>query len=94
MDLHIIISGLVQGVGYRQWLRGRALAAGVTGWVRNRADGTVEAMLCGPTESVEGLVANAMKGPPGARVDGIRRRQVDTSLLDYTGKAFFIASDD
>jgi acylphosphatase len=94
MDLHIIISGLVQGVGYRQWLRGRALAAGVTGWVRNRADGTVEAMLCGPTESVEGLVTEAMKGPPGARVDGIRRRQVDTSLLDYTGKAFFIASDD
>ena len=93
MDLHIIISGLVQGVGYRQWLRGRALTAGVTGWVRNRADGTVEAMLCGPTESVEGLVTDVMKGPPGARVDGIRRRQVDTSLLDYTGKAFFIASD-
>lgn len=40
--LRIIVSGVVQGVGYRQWLRERALLAGVTGWVRNRSDGTVD----------------------------------------------------
>lgn len=92
MDLHIVISGFVQGVGYRQWLRGRALAAGVTGWVRNRADGTVEAVLSGPSESVEALVTEAMRGPRGARVDDIRRREAEASLVDHAGKAFFIAS--
>ncbi|RDJ23154.1 acylphosphatase [Bosea caraganae] len=92
MELHLIISGRVQGVGYRQWLCGRALAAGVTGWVRNRADGTVEAVLCGPAESVEALVAAAMAGPPGARVDDIRRREAEAAQVDQAGKAFFIAS--
>lgn len=92
MDLHLIITGLVQGVGYRQWLRGRALSAGATGWVRNRADGTVEAVLSGPSEIVEALATEAGRGPPGARVDDIRRREAETSLLDRTGKAFFIAS--
>jgi acylphosphatase len=92
MDLHIVVSGLVQGVGYRQWLCGRALASGATGWVRNRADGTVEAVLSGPAEIVEGLVAEAMKGPRGARVDDIRRREAEASLLDQTREAFFIAA--
>lgn len=92
MDLHIVISGLVQGVGYRQWFRGRALAAGVAGWVRNRTDGTVEAVLSGPSDTIEMLVAEAMKGPAGARVDDIRRREAGASLLDNSSKAFFIAS--
>jgi acylphosphatase len=91
MDQHIVISGLVQGVGYRQWLCGRALASGVKGWVRNRADGTVEAVLSGPAESVEALIAEAMNGPRGARVDGIRRRDAEASLLDAAREAFFIA---
>lgn len=91
MDQHIVISGLVQGVGYRQWLCGRALAAGVRGWVRNRADGTVEAVLSGPAEIVERLVADAMKGPRGARVDAIRRRDAEASQPDPAREAFFIA---
>lgn len=94
MDLHIVISGLVQGVGYRQWLYGRALAAGVTGWVRNRANGTVEAVISGPSEIVEGLVAEAMKGPRGARVDDIRRREAEASLLAQGRDTFFIAASD
>jgi acylphosphatase len=92
MNLHIVISGLVQGVGYRQWLCGRALAAGVTGWVRNRSDGTVEAVLSGSPEIVEGLVAEAMKGPRGARVDDIRRREAEASQLDQARDTFFIAA--
>jgi acylphosphatase len=92
MDLHIIISGLVQGVGYREWLRRRAFAAGVTGWVRNRADGTVEAVLSGASEIVEVLVTEAAKGPPGARVDNVHRRGAEASVVDHTNKAFFIAS--
>lgn len=74
MNLHLIIHGVVQGVGYRQWLRRRALDAGLAGWVRNRADGTVEALLSGPPDTVEMLVADAMRGPLGAKVGRIDRR--------------------
>ncbi|WP_332694066.1 acylphosphatase [Bosea sp. (in: a-proteobacteria)] len=91
MNLHIVISGLVQGVGYRQWLRGRALAAGVTGWVRNRSDGTVEAVLSGPPEAVEGLVAEARKGPLGAKVADIERREASASPADHASEDFTIA---
>lgn len=91
MNLHVVISGLVQGVGYRQWLRGRALAAGVTGWVRNRADGTVEAVLSGPPEAVEMLVAAARTGPRGARVAAIDRHEAQASLADHMSDDFVIA---
>ncbi|WID99340.1 acylphosphatase [Bosea vestrisii] len=73
MDLHISIAGRVQGVGYRQWFRGRALTAGVSGWVRNCVDGTVEAALSGPAESVERLALEARQGPRGAEVEEVRR---------------------
>jgi acylphosphatase len=91
MNLHIIVSGLVQGVGYREWFRRQAFAAGVTGWVRNRADGTVEAVLSGPSESVEGLATEAAKGPPGARVDTVRRCLAEASAVDPANPVFFIA---
>jgi len=90
MNLHLIISGVVQGVGYRQWLRRRALAAGLTGWARNRADGTVEAVLSGPSEAVETLVGEAMRGPSGARVDGIDRREDRSLRSDGAGADFVI----
>jgi acylphosphatase len=74
MDLHLSIAGLVQGVGYRQWFRRQAVARGVKGWVRNRSDDTVEAVVCGEPSDVDGLVAAAMNGPLGAKVDRIDRR--------------------
>ena len=74
MDLHLTIAGLVQGVGYRQWLRRAAMAGGVKGWTRNRADGTVETVVSGATPDVERLVAAAMNGPLGAKVDRIDKR--------------------
>lgn len=92
MDLHISISGRVQGVGYRQWLRGRALTAGVSGWVRNRADGTVEAALSGPAESVERLVFEARQGPRGADVEEVRRLETTPPRLDGGDESFFIAA--
>jgi acylphosphatase len=59
----MVIAGRVQGVGYRDWLTARAEAAGLSGWVRNRSDGTVEALLAGETAAVEELVRQCRRGP-------------------------------
>ena len=69
---HLLIFGRVQGVGYRESLRAEAEAAGCTGWVRNRADGSVEAVIEGAAEAVADVVAWARRGPPAARVDRIQ----------------------
>jgi acylphosphatase len=61
----------VQGVGFRAFLRDEALAAGLSGWVRNRRDGTVEALLDGPDEAIAALVAAARQGPPAAVVEAV-----------------------
>ena len=68
----IRVSGRVQGVGYRDALRWEAEKRGVTGWVRNRSDGSVEALLQGTQEAVDALIAWARTGPPAARVAEVR----------------------
>lgn len=70
--VRVIVSGQVQGVWYRQSCRDVARAAGVRGWVRNIADGTVEAVLEGDTEAVERVVAWMRVGPSRAVVDDLR----------------------
>ena len=65
------ISGRVQGVGYRDALRHEAGRLGLTGWVRNRLDGSVEAQVQGAGDAVEKLIVWARRGPPAARVDGV-----------------------
>jgi acylphosphatase len=67
----VVISGLVQGVFFRDTVRRRAQAAGVGGWVRNNWDGSVEAAFEGDAESVARLVQFCRKGPRGARVDRV-----------------------
>jgi len=68
MTRHLRIAGRVQGVGYREALCREALARDLAGWVRNRRDGTVEAVLQGDARAIEEVVGWARRGPPAARV--------------------------
>lgn len=68
---HLRIHGVVQGVGYRAALAREAERLRLTGWVRNRADGTVEAIVQGPHADVESLIAWARQGPRAARVERV-----------------------
>jgi acylphosphatase len=67
----VIVRGRVQRVGYRAWIEHMALQRGIEGWVRNRHDGSVEAVLAGPAAVVEAMVEACWRGPPGARVEAI-----------------------
>lgn len=66
--LHLQVEGRVQGVGYRASLMNEALLHGLRGWVRNRRDGSVEAVLHGPVAACDAVTAWARRGPPAARV--------------------------
>ena len=78
LELHI--SGRVQGVGFRDALRDEARRLGVTGWVRNRRDGSVEALAQGDAAAVDALLAWARRGPPGSRVDDVRVRPSSSNV--------------
>lgn len=68
---HIVVHGFVQGVGFRYAVERAATSRGVAGWVRNRPDGTVEAVFEGEREDVEALVAFCRQGPRGAAVEHV-----------------------
>jgi acylphosphatase len=67
----LFIHGRVQGVGFRWSLNAQANALGLAGWVRNRHDGSVEALVRGQPDAVDALTAWAWQGPPAARVDRV-----------------------
>jgi acylphosphatase len=67
----VVVHGLVQGVFFRDSVRRRAATVGVTGWVRNNREGTVEAAFEGEPSAVEQLVSFSREGPRGARVDRV-----------------------
>ena len=72
LTLRLEVRGIVQGVGFRQSLAKRANALGLAGWVRNRRDGSVEALLCGDPVKLELLKEWARRGPPLARVTEVK----------------------
>jgi acylphosphatase len=76
------IAGRVQGVGYRAWAMRVAAEYGLRGWVRNRADGTVEMLVTGTDDAAAAMIAAARRGPPAARVSdvGIADDEDDRSL--------------
>ena len=74
---HASISGKVQGVWYRAWTQKKARALGLKGWVRNRRDGTVEAVFCGTPEQLKQMAVACRKGPPLANVTGVELSATD-----------------
>jgi acylphosphatase len=79
----VIITGRVQGVGFRWWTRRQAERLGVGGTVRNLEDGSVFVELAGASERVDALLAALRSGPPGAAVEDIA--EVSPSIERYTG---------
>ncbi|HWR84966.1 MAG TPA: acylphosphatase [Rhodoglobus sp.] len=80
---HAIVRGLVQGVGFRFAARDEASRAGLTGWVRNLDDGTVEAEVQGAPDAVGRMLEWLGHGPPGAQVEGLDARECGPVAADH-----------
>lgn len=78
--VRVVISGRVQGVWYRAWTERQAAALGLDGWVRNRRDGTVEAVLSGDVAVVEQMISELWDGPDLAQVKAIDRYPHDEAV--------------
>jgi len=79
---HLILHGRVQGVFYRDWTVETARGLGLTGWVRNRPDGTVEAQLEGDEAGVAQMIEAMHEGPPRAQIDRIEQREAEVQGFD------------
>ena len=75
----VTITGRVQGVGYRAWVEHEATRRNLEGWVRNRRDGSVEALFTGPAEVVSAMIEACRRGPASARVEAVREEETATS---------------
>jgi acylphosphatase len=80
--VRVTIRGRVQGVGYRYWLEQQAVARGLEGWVRNRRDGSVEALFAGPADAVSAMIASCRRGPGSARVDAVDEEPAGLDALN------------
>ncbi|MDA1089084.1 MAG: acylphosphatase [Proteobacteria bacterium] len=75
--IRVVIEGRVQGVWFRGWTAGEAKRLNLRGWVRNLADGSVEAVFAGPAEIVDKMINACRKGPPAARVEALTQYPAD-----------------
>jgi len=90
--LQVTIRGRVQGVGYRAWVEYQAVSCGLEGWVRNRADGSVEALLAGPADIVAQVVALCRRGPTSAHVEAVINEPAEPDALNLRrqGESFSV----
>ncbi len=79
--VRLTIRGHVQGVGYRAFVEDEAVARGLKGWVRNRRDGSVEALIAGEPQAVDAMIAACRRGPRSARVDAVEIAEADEKAL-------------
>jgi acylphosphatase len=80
--VRLMITGRVQGVGFRAFVGEEAERRGLRGWVRNRRDGALEAVIGGPAEAVEAMIAACRQGPRSARVDKLDVQPAETTALE------------
>lgn len=80
--VRVIISGRVQGVGFRYWVQSTARDLGVAGWVRNRRDGCVEAVYSGTPATVDRMLDASRNGPAHASVDNLQQFQWEETVAD------------
>lgn len=75
--VQLVVEGRVQGVGYRWWAVGEAKRLRLDGWVRNRADGTVEALVIGPEDAIARFERACWRGPAGSGATAVRRDEAE-----------------
>ena len=83
---HLIITGRVQGVGFRFYMVRKARELGLTGWVSNRRDGAVESIVQGSTSAVEAMIAWARRGPPSAVVAEVRVTEASGDFATFEAR--------
>jgi len=83
MVRHLLIFGLVQGVGFRYRFMEQAQGLAISGWVRNRRGGSVEAMIAGTPEAVEALIVWARRGPPAASVERVEVNAAEGTFAGF-----------
>jgi acylphosphatase len=88
----VTIQGRVQGVGYRAWVEQQARVHHLEGWVRNRRDGSVEALFAGPADVVSKMIALCRRGPMSARVESVQEQPANSDGLNlrYAGERFSV----
>ena len=84
-SVRVVIEGRVQGVFFRAWTVHEAEKKNLRGWVRNRLDGTVEAVFSGPEDQVDAMIQSCRRGPPAARIDNITQSPVEPPDTDGFG---------
>ena len=81
LQARLTVMGMVQGVGYRDWAMARARRLGLSGWVRNRRDASVELLVVGEDAAVGQMIKACRQGPPLARVDEVDIEPMDLDVL-------------
>jgi acylphosphatase len=80
--VRLMITGRVQGVGFRVFVEDEARGRGLRGWVRNRRDGAVEAVLAGPIDAISAAIEACRRGPSSARVKAVDVQDAETTALE------------